>query len=285
MTTDAAALPAHATFDVRGYARTAQGSLRDELDLAAFASQTLHADVVRTLAVLRDLEAATMAHLRNVLVTPTHKDARVTAFLVTWAFEKFWIADALDAIVAVSGGPVAAAASDRDARGARGGATGGGPVRRAFAGFVQGWPVIGAHMTLGLVDDWMLRAAYEHAVDISASDALVVAVRRILAVKDRQTRFFDDEARRRLAASPKASRLARRELRRAPLPIGTVNLAPDDRTWFARSMFGGTAGADRADALAHRISDLPGIDGATAAAVRRRLSGPGVVDDATPVGQ
>ena len=40
-----------------------------------------------------------MQHLRTVLVTPTHKDARITAFLTTWAFEKYWIADALSAIL------------------------------------------------------------------------------------------------------------------------------------------------------------------------------------------
>lgn len=40
-----------------------------------------------------------MSSLRNVLVTPLPKDARVTAFLVTWAFEKFWIADALQLVL------------------------------------------------------------------------------------------------------------------------------------------------------------------------------------------
>src|SRR5687768_15495179 len=91
-------------FDVRAFTRTAQGNLRDGLELASFETVPLAPDVVRVIAVLRDLESATMAHLRNVLVTPTHKDARVTAFLVTWAFEKFWIADALGAIVEANGG-------------------------------------------------------------------------------------------------------------------------------------------------------------------------------------
>ena len=64
-----------------------------------------------------------MAHLRNVLVTPTHKDARVTAFLVTWAYEKFWIADALPAIVEANGG--GDAATRRSTDGAPGGAASG----------------------------------------------------------------------------------------------------------------------------------------------------------------
>ena len=76
----------------------------------------LAADVRGELAMLAVLEAATMAHLRNVLVTHTHKDARVTAFLVTWAFEKFSIADALRGIVDASAGPVGRCARGRSAQ-------------------------------------------------------------------------------------------------------------------------------------------------------------------------
>ena len=81
-------------FDVRDFARTAQGSHRGQLDLDAITASGLGADAIRLLRLLRDLERSTMQRMRNLLVTATHKDARVTAFLTTWAFEKFWIADA-----------------------------------------------------------------------------------------------------------------------------------------------------------------------------------------------
>ena len=45
-------------FDVREFARTAQGSLRDELDLAAIAAAPPPPDVERTLAALAGLEGA-----------------------------------------------------------------------------------------------------------------------------------------------------------------------------------------------------------------------------------
>src|ERR1700733_9226559 len=86
-------------FDVRAFARSAAGNHRDELDLASYVDRPLSPETLRALAYLRDIERATMSHLRGLLVTATHKDARVTAFLTTWAFEKFWIADALDAVV------------------------------------------------------------------------------------------------------------------------------------------------------------------------------------------
>jgi hypothetical protein len=270
MTRESPTQPAH--FDVREFARTAQGSLRADLDLVAFASAPLEPEVVRVLAMVGTLEGATMAHLRNVLVTATHKDARVTAFLVTWAFEKFWIADALRAIVQASGGSAVVDATDAASWGWAA-SSDRGPVRRALAGFTQGWPVIGAHMTVGLVDDWMLGAAYECTVDASGSAALEAAVGRILAVKRRHVRFFEEEVERRLGSSPKAVRLARGELRRTAWPLGSAVLAREERDVFARFMFGGDAGDALAARLERDMAGLPGMDARTGTIVREKLAG------------
>ena len=272
-----------AEFDVRAFARTAHGSLRGELDLDAVAGAPLAPDLVAVLAALAALEGATMAHLRNVLVTNTHKDARVTAFLVTWAFEKFWIADALRAIVdasRVSGpgsdtGPVGARPPVRTPTATSGGAASGGrgPVRRAFAGITQGWAVIGAHMAVGLVDDRMLGTAYERVAESSTSATLDAVVARIVAVKERHTRFFEEEVQRRLTASPRASRLARRELRRTAWPLGAAALTAEQRAAFSRFAFGGPEGDARAVELERGIRALPGVDARTAEILRRGLAG------------
>ena len=285
-----------AGFDVRDFARTAHGSLRDDLDLASFAEKRLPADVRTELAALAVLEGATMAHLRNVLVTHTHKDARVTAFLVTWAFEKFWVADALRAIVDASAGRSAgvlvgdggaaeptrprgevaagvAAVGDAGAESPRAASGGRGPVRRAFAGFTQGWAVVGAHMALGLVDDLVLGAAYARVTATSTDAALHAAVDRIVEVKRRHTRFFDEEVRRRLPTSGRTARLARRELRRTTWPLGSAALTVDERTGFARFTFGGPQGRALAADLERDIAALPGLDARTAAIVLRGLAG------------
>jgi hypothetical protein len=146
-------------------------------------------------------------------------------------------------------------------------------VRRALAGFAQGWPIVGAHMTAGLVDDWMLRAAYDRTSDAAANDALGTAVDRILAVKARHTRFFEEETRRRLADSPRAARVARRELRRTVLPVGFDALTAAEREHFTRFIFARSAGDDLARLIEGRIAALPGMDAHTASAVRRRLTG------------
>ena len=83
-------------FDVRDYARDAAASHRDELGLDGYKSHPLSTESLRLIRYLQIIERATMTHLRGVLVTATHKDARITAFLTTWAFEKYWIADAFE---------------------------------------------------------------------------------------------------------------------------------------------------------------------------------------------
>ena len=258
-------------FDVREFARTAQGSLRDDLDLPAIAAEPLSHEVARTLAALAVLEGATMAHLRNVLVTSTHKDARVTAFLVTWAFEKFWIADALRAIVAAGGGEEPGSAGRPDAAPAQTGrvaaSAGRGPVRRALAGFTQGWAVVGVHMAVGFVDDRMLRAAHLRVVDVAGSPPLAAAVDRILRVKARHAEFFEGEARARLGTSARAARLARRELRRTSWPLGGSALEPAELDAFGRFAFGDDAGRAALRGLEHEIRGLPGLDARTAASV------------------
>lgn len=260
-------------FDVREFARTAQGSLRDELDLAAIAAAPPPPDVERTLAALAGLEGATMGHLRNVLVTSTHKDARVTAFLVTWAFEKYWIADALRAIVGAATG-AAGAPSGTDDEWAEdashtAASAGRGPVRRALAGFMQGRAVVGAHLAVGYVDDRMLWGAYLRIAQTSPNKALTSSVTRILRVKERHTAFFAEEARTRLGASARAARLARRELRRTRWPLGSPALAPRDRAAFARFVFGS---GSMAEELRDDILALPAMDARTAASVTAELS-------------
>ena len=63
-------------FDVREYARDAAASHRDELGLESYRTNPLGAEALRIIRYLQIIERATMTHLRSVLVTATHKDAR-----------------------------------------------------------------------------------------------------------------------------------------------------------------------------------------------------------------
>ena len=138
--------------------------------------------------------------------------------------------------------------------------------RRAGRSSGRTWPS-------GLVDDLVLGAAYARVAECSADAALHAAVDRIVDVKRRHTRFFDEEVRRRLPTSGRTARLARRELRRTTWPLGSAALAVGERTAFARFTFGGADGIALAADLERAIAALPGIDARTAAIVLRGLAG------------
>jgi hypothetical protein len=245
-------------FDVREFARTAQGSFRAELDLAAINAQSVGADALRLLRMLRDLERSTMQRMRNLLVTATHKDARVTAFLTTWAYEKFWIADALDAVLEAGDNDHAAAEpAGRNRRTHAERAERRGPIRRAVAANFAGPQIVAAHVTTGLVDEWITQAAYRRLGELAGGLHAVVA--RIVAIKDRHIRFLAEEAQRRLAASPRASKLTRTEIKRAAWPIGSVDRADDDRSFFESIVFGTPQGAKEAGRIRDLVAALPGL--------------------------
>src|ERR1700712_4585074 len=161
-------------FDIRAYPRTAAGSHADSLPLEAFAEHPLAAPTLRAIAYLRDLERFTMHHMRDVLVTPSHKDARLTAFLATWAFEKYWIADAFDRILAAHTSFVPATNK------ARLGIGGFGrefvdrvsPIVTAIRANLIGEDFISIHVTRGFIDELVSRATYSQILKKDPNSAL-----------------------------------------------------------------------------------------------------------------
>jgi len=245
-------------FDIREFARTARGSLRAELQLDAITASGLGADAIRLLRLLRDLERTTMQRMRNLLVTATHKDARVTAFLTTWAYEKFWIADALDAVLEATGddlhssekaGGLRRIVTERAERR--------GPVSRAIRANFDGPQIVAAHVTTGLADEWITQAAYRRLGELA--EGLHSVVELIIGIKDRHIRFLAEEAQRRLAASPRASKLTRREITQAVWPIGAVERSDEDRSFFERVVFGSPEGLAEVRRIADMLAALPGL--------------------------
>jgi hypothetical protein len=259
-------------FDVREFARTARGNHRETLQLAEYAGAPLSADSVRMVRYLGRLESATMEHLRNLLVTATHKDARVTAFLVTWAFEKFWIADALDAVLEANGVPRLKDVEEGKKRTGRAeSADRRGPIVRAVSAIRLGVPIIAVHTTTGLIDEWITRAAYVRLAAQSKSAALASTVSMVLDVKKRHADFFDDETRRRLTEDPRALRLTRKTLLTTAWPIGAVDRAAEDRSFFESYVFGGAEGLASAEEIEAQVAALPGMDARIGASVAQKL--------------
>ena len=81
----------------------------------------------------------------------------------------------------------------------------------------------------------------------------------MLSIKDRHIRFLAEEAQRRLAASGRASRLARCEIKQSVCPLGAVERSDDDRSFFERIVFGTPAGAAEARHISDLLAALPGL--------------------------
>ncbi|MGV8883413.1 MAG: hypothetical protein ACOH19_14785 [Rhodoglobus sp.] len=240
-------------FDVRDFARTAAGSHRDRLDLDRYADTPLNATVLRLLRYLQIVERGTMTHLRSVLVTATHKDARITAFLTTWAYEKYWIADAIDQIILAH----APEGTEPDR------APFNTPVERTiresiFANIV-GVPMIAVHMSVSTVDEWLMQAAYSELSDLAGNLALTEEIDFIISLKERQLVFFEAQARYRLLDSAQARRHTRRRLQKTAWPVGAKAEKQSETAFFYEQLF--SKSPDLIATLDARVDTLPGQNG------------------------
>jgi hypothetical protein len=237
-------------FDVRLFARTANGSHRDSLDLDAFADHRLDDATIRTLAYLHNIERATMSHLRSVLVTAMHKDARITAFMTTWAFEKFWIADALEAIVT---------AHEPEVRTLTEGDKHPSTIRESIVGNIIGVPMIGVHVTFCTVDEWVTQAAYRRIAELDPHPQLQATIDEFLRIKARHLEFLEAQSRYRLTESPRVRRLVRRRLKRAQWPIGAATEPREETAFFFGRLF--ATAPDVVTDLDEQVDTLPGQEG------------------------
>jgi len=240
-------------FDVREYARTAAASHRETLGLESYASAPLSAEGLRILRYLQIVERATMTHLRSVLVTATHKDARITAFLTTWAFEKYWIADAFEQI------QLAHQPEGTDVDRAPFTTPPERTIRESIFANIVGVPMIAVHMTLGTIDNWLNQAAYLRLVALENNAQLTETITAFLALKERQLTFFEAQARYRLTESDLGRRLTRRRLARTPWPIGAKAEPAHETEFFFHHLFAAVPAV--ISELDGRIDTLPGQSG------------------------
>ncbi|MCU1440662.1 MAG: hypothetical protein JWP85_1659 [Rhodoglobus sp.] len=240
-------------FDVRDYARTAAGSHRDTLALETYREHPLTTDTLRTLRYLQIIERATMTHLRSVLVTATHKDARITAFLTTWAFEKYWIADAFEQI------GLAHQPDGTDVDRAPFNTPSEHTIRESVIANIIGVPMIAVHMTLGTVDTWLSRAAYARVTALEPNVQLAQTLASFSQLKERQLSFFEAQARYRLTESKQGRSLTRRRLTKTPWPIGAKAEPRAATENFFSRLFGDVPQV--IDELDARVDTLPGQSG------------------------
>ena len=241
-------------FDIDTYQRQVAPVSLDGIDFDAFRTRPLSEETLRCLRYMHDVESHTVCYLRDLLVTPSHADPRVTTFLTMWNYEEHWHGAALARVLEAHGEPAGEA---RIAPMRRGLGLGDrfSPVVNALGGALLGDAFVAVHMTWGALNEWSTQAGYARLAEREDHPVLTELLDRIQRQESRHIAFYATEARRRLAASPRARRLVRLLLKTKWAPVGS-SVMPREETAFLLRHLVDAATVERLDANVHR---LPGL--------------------------
>lgn len=252
------AAPSLPGFDVAAYVRDPIELRPSTLDVDATAP--LAPEVLAVVEHLWSVERGILDLLRDLLVTPTHSESRVTAFLNTWAYEQYWLAQTLAAVIEANGGdpadrspsPLGAMRRFWDERVT--------PMLNAVRSNMLGEDVVAAQMAMGWLSTAVLGLGYERLAELEPR--LTALSESVRPLKARHLAFYADDARARLARSPQGRTLARRFLGGWEWPevryAGRAAVRP-----IVVTLYRDSAAAPRLRAIDDALAALPGLEGLT----------------------
>jgi len=246
------------SFDIADYkARTARLDVAG-VDFEAFRARPLAPETLRCLRYMHDVEYHTVCYLRDLLLTPAHKDPEVTAFLTFWVYEEFWHGEAIGKVLSAHGEP----AGDTRIVSMRKSL----PLRYRIAPFTHllGAALVGAdytaiHMAWGAINEWCTQAGYARLIARADHPELSRLLGRVMKQEGRHIDFYATQAADRLAASPRARRIARFALRRFWSPVGAGVMPAEETDFVVRYLFGGPEGRSAAQRIDRRVDRLAGL--------------------------
>jgi hypothetical protein len=243
------------------FARTSRPVEVDDLDLEhAFEREPLSAETLRCLQYMADIESHTVCYLRDLLLTESHRDPRITTFLTTWAWEEQWHGVALGRVLGAHGVPSgdARVAAVRAGLGLRDRL---GPLLTTVGSALARKDFVAVHMTWGALNEWSTQAGYARLAALEPHPVLVELLERVSRQESRHIAFYATEARARLAASPRARRLVRLALDRLWSPVGTGVVPKEETAFLVQHLLGGAEGARTVSSLDAKLHRLPGMEG------------------------
>ena len=249
-------------FDIDKYTETSAKVAWADLDFEEFKTNPLPDSTLRSLRYMCDIEYHTVCYLRDMLVTPSHKDADVSAFMTMWNREEFWHGEALADVLGVHGITVDfdQLKSTRLKLGWKDKLD---PVKQSLMGNVIGKDFIAVHMIWGAANEWSAVAAYNRLADLEKHPVLEELLRRIAKQEARHVAFYATQARERLGKSKKAQTIARFALKNAWGPVGSSVMEPEEVTHVMGHLFSGEEGLREIRKLDDHISKMPGLQGLT----------------------
>jgi hypothetical protein len=270
--------------DIDRYAERAGRLDLTGIDFDAFRHAPLAPDVLRCLRYMHDVEHHTVCYLRDLLVTPVHRDPRVTTFLTVWNYEEMWHGDALGRVLAAHGEEAGPGRIDRMRRGL-GVRDRLAPTLHALGSAVAASAFGALHMTWGAVNEWTTQAGYARLAARAQHPVLTDLLNRIMRQEGTHVAFYAGEAGERLAGDRRARRIVRGALRRLWRPVGAGVMPAAEVRFVIRTLFGDDDGLAMAARIDHRIDRLPGLDdlGLVRGAVERYAGSTGIGGRGGPV--
>jgi hypothetical protein len=260
-------------FDIDRYTVTSTNVNWSDLGFEDFREDPLPETTLRSLRYMCDVEYHTVCYLRDMLVTPSHEDDDVSAFMTMWNREEFWHGEALAAVLGAHDIVV-----DFDELKAKRLKLGWkdrlDPVKQSLLGNIVGKDFVAVHMIWGAVNEWSAIAAYNRLAELETRPALAELLKRIAKQEARHVAFYATQARERLASSRKAQKLARLALSTAWRPVGSGIMDDVEVDFVSRHLFGGD-GMREVRKIDEHISRLPGMEGLSI--VETAMRGRGIV--------
>jgi hypothetical protein len=249
-------------FDVDKYTSTSVSVNWDDLDLERFREHPLPEGSLRTLRYMADVEYHTVCYTRDLLTTPSHKEAEMGAFMTMWNREEFWHGEALATVLGIHGIHV-----DFDELKAKRLKLGWrdklDPIKQSVIGKVVGADFVAVHMAWGAANEWSAITAYNRMAALEEDPVLAELLKRIAKQEARHVAFYTSQARERLAKSTKAQKFARFALSNFWAPVGSSIMEKNEVKHVMGHLMGGEDGRKAARKIDTAISGLPGLDGLT----------------------
>jgi hypothetical protein len=249
------------SIDVQTFAASARPVEWEDLDLAgAFRDRPLSAEGLRCIRYMHDIESHTVCYLRDLLLTESHRDPRITTFLTTWAWEEQWHGVALAKVLEAHG---ESAGDDRiaETRSALGLKDRFGPLLTTLGSVLARRDFVAVHMTWGAINEWSTQAGYARLAAREDHPVLTELLTRIQRQESRHIAFYATEARERLAASPRARRLVRFALDKLWAPVGSGVVPKEETAFLVQYLLCGEGGDAWVAKLDQRLERLPGMEG------------------------
>jgi hypothetical protein len=187
-------------FDIDKYTATSDAVAWGDLDFDTFDTDPLPESTLRTLRYMCDIEYHTVCYLRDLLTTPSHKEAEVGAFMTMWNREEFWHGEALAAVLAKHDITV-----DFDELKAKRLKLGWkdrlDPIKQSIMGGLVGNDFVAVHMAWGAANEWSANAAYLRMAELEGHPVLAELLKRIARQETRHVAFYASQARDRLVDS------------------------------------------------------------------------------------